>query len=294
MQIEIQGRQRHPFGQAIQKMDHNVLNSGLFSDARLLQALDNHPENLMDIYAQGSSQACLRGSTASAALLEAARLGALWIKLRMPADLDTSHGQLAAKMHQTFSKRMKVKTSERSSSLVISSPQARMGYTVGTEDLALWHLRGRKRIYIYPNRAPYIRPRHIQGMALKLGTDTIPYKREFESEVIAIDLEPGEVICWPHLSPYRIDNLDDLNVSMHSECMTMASKLRMGSHYFDGFVNRVLRTHRAPGIAGPVTALSKTAAAAIIQKTGIAKTRRISQQPRFIVNLAHPGFLERI
>lgn len=294
MQIKLKGSQRHPFGQAIQKLDHNILGADSFNDAQLLKLLDEHPENLMDIFAQGSSRACMRGAASSSVLLEAVRRGALDIRLRRLDQIDSYHGRLTGDMHKAFSSHMRVRTSDRKADLTLSSGEARSGYRVDTSDMSLWHLRGRKRIYIYPSGAPYVHPRRIQLMALKLGTDKIPYKREFEPDSIAIDLEPGEVICWPHLSPYRMDNLEDLNVSLHLGCMTMPSRLRMGSYYFDGFVNRLFRTQRAVDHTGPVAAFTKTAAAGLIQKSGIAKTRRKVEKPCFKVNLAHPNFLEPI
>ena len=292
MQINITGSHRTAYGQAIQKMDHNVLETGLFSDIQLTAALDAHPEPLMDIYRQGSFQPCARGTATGGALLEAVRRGALWINLRNLETVQSNHGQLVRCMQNAFARHMGVKTSDRAGGLIISSPQARTGYNIATADMALWHLRGRRRIYIYPNRAPYIRPRHVQNIALEAGVEKVPYKREFEAESIAIDLEPGEVICWPHLSPYRVDNLEALNVSLNLESLTSISRRRMGSYFFDGYVNRVFGTQRAVTEPGRVAALAKTTAAALIKRAGVVRANQRQQVPQFKVNLARPDCLE--
>jgi hypothetical protein len=292
MQIKINGSHKSAYGQAIQKMDHNVLETGLYSDPQLIALLDTHPETAMDIYRQSSFQPCARGTASGAALLEAVRRGVLWINLRRLETVQSNHGHVVRCMHNAFARHMGVKTSSRMGGLVISSAEARVGYNIAATDMALWHLRGRKRIYLYPNRAPFIRPRHVQNIALQGTGQSVPYKREFETESIAIDLEPGEVICWPHLSPYRVDNLEALNVSLNLESLTGKSRRRMGSYFFDGYVNRVFGTQRAVTQPGPVSGFAKTAASGLIKKAGIVRAQTRPQRPQFKVNLAYPDGVE--
>lgn len=292
MQIKIIGSHSGAYGKAIQKMDHNVVRTGLFSDPLLVRAIDAHPGHLLSIYTQSALLPCSRGSSSGAVLLEAVRRGDLSIHLRGLESLKSHHGKLVGILHGAFNRHMGLRTTDRNGTLVISSPRARLGYEISTADTSLWHLRGRKRIYIYPNRAPFVRPQHVQQMALQNKTEKIPYKREFETDSIGIDLEPGEVICWPHLSPYRVDNLEAINVSLSLESLTKASRRRMSSYFFDGYINRAFGTHLASTQPGSLSGFSKTMAAGAIKKVARVRAQRRQKTPQFKVNLAYPNCLE--
>ncbi len=294
MIINLTGGDNTQYGKSIQKMDHNIADTGLFSDGNLIRALDMHPPENLDICLKGSFESCERSGASSFELLEAVKRGQLWLNLRNIHDQPTPHGRLVMHMHKAFERHMGISARSRIGGLLISSPRASVGYHIDLTDVTLWHLRGRKRLFVYPNHAPYIHSLDIQKTALQAGIEKIPYRQNFEDQVIKIDLEPGELICWPHLSPHRVDNLEGLNVSLSLESLTLASRLRVGAHYFDGMINHTFGTKIENGAPHPALGFSKAAIAAVAKKAGF--TRRHSQplKPAFKINLRKPGCVEAL
>lgn len=294
MNIEITGGNKTQYGHSIQKMDHNIQETGLFSDGNLIRALDNHPPEDLDICTRGSFQVCARGQASSHDLLDAVKRGALWLNLRSLERVQSPHGRLVNQMHKSFNSHMGINASSRIGGLLISSPTATVGYHIDLTDVTLWHLRGKKRLFVYPNREPFIQPKNVQDIAMASGVERIPYDPAFEQHVITIDLEPGEVICWPHLSPHRVDNLDGLNVSLSLESMTMQSRMRVGAHLFDGYMNKLLGTKLGSHQQKPALAFAKTGTAVALKKIGLSRRHVNALKPRFKINMAMPDCIEPI
>lgn len=294
MNIELKGGSGSHYGQSIQKMDHNIQDTGLFSDGNLIRALDSHPPENLDICTRGSFQTCARGMASSADLLNAVRRGSLWLNLRNIDSLNTPHGRLVTHMHKAFNRHLGIRTRSRIGGLIISSPSATVNYHIDLTDVTLWHLRGKKRIYIYPNRAPFIEPKTIQDIAMAAGVENVPYDPSFEEHVFAIDLQPGEMICWPHLSPHRVDNLGGLNVSLSLESMSLKSRMRVGSHLFDGYMNKHLGTKFGSDDPSGVLAFAKTGTATALKKAGLSRRHVRALKPRFKINMAMPDCIEPI
>ena len=126
--------------------------------------------------------------------------------------------------------------------LLISSPKATVNYHCDITNITLWHLRGKKRVFIYPNQPPYLKTEDVQRITIGDGIENIDYDKTFESAVQSIDLEPGMMVAWPHLSPHRVDNLEGINVSLTLESLSAKSRTLLGAQFFDGFINRTFGT----------------------------------------------------
>jgi hypothetical protein len=292
--ITLTNQDTTPYGKAIFKSKHNVLDAQAFDDASLITALDNYPEDYLDICTRGSFHTCARGETSSAELLEAVKLGKLWLNLRHIHKTNSPIGRLVGEMHGAFTSHVGVKSKSQIGGLLISSPTATVGYHIDITDVTLWHLRGKKRIFIYPNKAPFIQPESVQAIALAAGVEKIPYQTKFEEHAQVFDLEPGDMICWPHLSPHRIDNLEGLNVSLSLESMTTASRLSMGSHFLDGFLSQKLGKRIAAENPGPVAAWTKTAASIAVRKAGLNQSFVEENKITYKINMSHKDCLEPI
>lgn len=294
MIIKLTGGDKRQYGHSIQKMDHNIGATGLFTDSNLVRALDMHPPENIDICTADTFQACERGGLTSFELIEAVKRGALWINLRHLHELSTPHGRLVKHMHKAFARHLGLFTHSRSAGLILSSPGASEGYDVNLTDVALWHLRGRKRVHLYPNQAPFIQPQDVQRLALQAGFEPIPYHPSFDSRAITIDLEPGELMCWAHLAPHRIDNLAGLNVSLSLESLTPQSRARVGAHYFDGYINRKYEKSLETTTLKPMVAYTKAAIAAVLKRSEKTDAEPVQLSPKYRVNLRGSGCLEAI
>ena len=78
----------------------------------------------------------------------------------------------------------------------------------------LVQITGRKRVYVYPNTAPFITPEHLEDIALFNIEVDIPYKQWYDAHAKVLDIGPGQMLSWPMNAPHRVENLGDLSISM--------------------------------------------------------------------------------
>jgi len=78
----------------------------------------------------------------------------------------------------------------------------------------LVQIAGRKRVYVYPNTAPFIRPEHLEDIALFDVEVDLPYKDWYDDHAKVLDIGPGQMLGWPMNAPHRVENLDTFSVSM--------------------------------------------------------------------------------
>ena len=95
----------------------------------------------------------------------------------------------------------------------------------------LWHIRGRKRVWVYPhfdNRfaSPFVLGKVCSGQ----WTEEVPYDSSFDRYALIFDPEPGQLITWPQLAPHRVENLEGLNVSLSTEHKNPRAKRRIHVH----------------------------------------------------------------
>lgn len=285
MLIKLKGGNKQQYGQSIQKMDHNIQQTGLFTDNNLIRAIDMHPPELMDIHTVKTHQLCERGNASSFELLEAVKRGILRITLREMHTLTTPHGRLIKHMHKAFARHMGLMTFNRTGDLFIAPQQAELPYRFNLDDTAVWNLRGRQRIYIYPDKAPYIHMKDIQAAARFNRATAIAYHPGFEANRIAIDVDPGELIFWPHLTPYRVEDLEGLSAGLLLKNVTFQSRARIGAHYFDDFINQRFGKSFSSKNPKPAIAFMKALIALIINRSTSSDTPEPAVKPSLRLNL---------
>ena len=79
---------------------------------------------------------------------------------------------------------------------------------------SLVQIAGRKRVYVYPNTAPFITPEHLEDIALFNVEVDLPYKDWYDDHAKVLDIGPGQMLGWPMNAPHRVENLDTFSVSM--------------------------------------------------------------------------------
>jgi hypothetical protein len=98
--------------------------------------------------------------------------------------------------------------------ILISSPDAQVYYHADLPGQGLIQIAGRKRVYVYPNTAPFIRPQHLEDIALFDVEVDLPYAPWYDGHAQVFDLEPGQMLNWPLNAPHRVENLGTVNISM--------------------------------------------------------------------------------
>jgi hypothetical protein len=99
-------------------------------------------------------------------------------------------------------------------SILISAPDAQVYYHADMPGQSLVQIAGRKRVYVYPNSAPFITPEHLEDIALFNVEVDLPYKDWYDDHAKVLDIGPGQMLGWQMNAPHRVENLDTFSVSM--------------------------------------------------------------------------------
>jgi len=220
---------------------HELNKTDLFSDEKLLAILQSHPDEYLQIYTMGDDHRELddfrlgnRGSVSAESLLSAVKTGKLWFNIM---GLDYFHPEYKPVMDQLFDELEAVnpefKTFDRSATLLISSPNAKVYYHADGPPNILWHIRGRKRVSLYPSHlAGQI---DVEKIFTRESNDDLPYDPSFDKVASDFVLGEGDMIAWPQNMPHRVDNLDAFCVSLSAEYFSKRSlrkkQLYIANHY---------------------------------------------------------------
>lgn len=166
-----------------------------------------------------------RAGVPGARVIEAIARHRLWLNLRDVGSVDpryaallqTAYAELAAQLPGFAPRGLKL-------GILISSPGARVHYHCDLPGQALWQIAGRKRIYVYPNRPPYLAPQALEDIAYSGFEFKLAYDSAFDAAAQVIDLEPGQMLSWPLNAPHRVENADELNISLTTEHWTEANR----------------------------------------------------------------------
>jgi len=79
---------------------------------------------------------------------------------------------------------------------------------------SLVQISGRKRVWVYPNTAPFITHEHLEDIALYNVEVDLPYKEWYDDHAKVLDIGPGQMLGWQMNAPHRVENLDTFSVSM--------------------------------------------------------------------------------
>lgn len=261
---------------------HALVAKGFADDQALAEVLDRYPADLFDINlydyddeGQVSLRTGARGRLNGAELLEAIQQGRLWVNMR---DVQRGWPELWQATMAEFDRIMGdaypgLNAVSRNGQLILSSPKARVPYHFDAAGVILFHMRGRKRLFVFPGDEAHLPERSMEQVIARQTTEEIPYVRAFEQDAQAIDLEPGQALTWPFFAPHRVENLDRFCVSLSVDFQTWSSRLRRGALY----TNAVLRSRggapRSTDTMGNTELAARWAASVLLKKTGALKSR---------------------
>jgi hypothetical protein len=226
---------------------HDLHESGLFDDENLVQMFDTHPEIDFGINTMSTSndefawREGKRAGVSSEDLLELIHRGHLWVNLR---NVLTHHAEVREAIHSIYDElelnKAKFSARNRSANLLISSPGAIVYYHLDVPVNMLWHIRGRKRVWVYPPFDAKFSPQEVVECICAAETvEDAPYDTSFDESAQIFDAEPGQLITWPQLTPHRVENLDGgLCVSLSTEHVNPRATRRINVHLANQFLRR--------------------------------------------------------
>ena len=287
------------FGSGLVHFQHNLRDSGLFSDDKLAELIERYPREfyvLTTMAKQGGDPVWHNGDLNGVSgefALNAIKQGRLWLCLRRFDVVAPQYEELIKDSFRDIERQIPgLKTSDHKSSMLISSPGARVLYHADIPMVSLWHVRGRKRVWLYdPDNKKHLPDPILEQIILRETEEELRYDPAWDLDAQSIVLEPGYALSWQHNAPHRVDNLDDLNVSITTDYFTPMTKRRYGVFYANGHMRRRLGIKPRSTNPNGISAYAKCAAALALKKAGVGKSQERQIIKKFKLNHEQPGAL---
>lgn len=291
------------WGRHTANLGHSFAGNELFSDdslARLIEAAprNTYHVNTMDVATHDPRtrrEGIIEGLTGTEAL-DAVRHGRIWILLQNPDRLDSRFARALRAIYEEAEDLVPGFRSYRHKmSVLISSPRVQVYYHADVPGQTLWQVRGRKRVYVYPNREPFLPQQNLERIVLGTAHEiSLPYEPWFDEHATAVDLEPGRMLHWPLNCPHRIVNDDCLNVSFTTEHWTDELRNSYAVDYANGVLRSRLGLSRLARPASGFGLYARLALAAIWKTAGLQKQRTQRFSIDFRVDPAAPNGVRSI
>ena len=209
-------------GSRVVRSRHSLAEDGQFEDEALIRLIDAHPDEASYVYVMGHDkmnysewQLAENPNLSTAELLDAIRRGMLWLNLvNMEEHNDEWRQRIDALFDELEDRSPGFRALQRAANLIVSSPDAMVHYHADAECNLLWHLRGRKQVWVYPVEERFASPEQLEMIFAREKEEDLPYEEAFDADAESFELRPGDVVAWPHNSPHRVENIEGLNVSL--------------------------------------------------------------------------------
>jgi hypothetical protein len=204
------------------RLEHEMHKSPAFSMEAIARLIETYPReqySLVKTGAKAPSRVWREGEIGNLSgrqVIEAISRGGLWLNMRDVGSVDPRFHQLVDQMFDELEARIPgfIRPTGHQQGILVSSPDAEVYYHADLPGQALVQIAGRKRVYIYPNTPPFIRPEHLEDIALFNVEVDIPYKEWYDAHATVLDIGPGQMLNWPMNAPHRVENLDTFSISM--------------------------------------------------------------------------------
>lgn len=291
------------FGRHALNLGHEFAQSSLFTNEALAGLIERAPRglchvNTMDVTTHDprTRREGIIDGLSGAETLEAVQRGHIWILLQNPDQFDSRYGEMLRAIYDEFEARVPgFKSYRQKMSILISSPRVQVYYHADVPGQTLWQVRGRKRVYVYPNTEPFLPQPALERIVLGEAHEiSLGFEEWFDEHAQVIDLEPGRMLHWPLNCPHRIVNADCLNVSFTTEHWTDELRNTYAVNYANGVMRRTLgltklsRPASGPGLYG------RLALAGAWKFAGLQKRRERSFKIDFKVDPTAPWCVRSI
>lgn len=256
------------FGTVPMVSRHRYHTSPLFDQNKLITLLDEYPRKWLQAFTMGDDP-CTPGEWACVDIPEnargadlwcAAESGRIWFNITHIEEYNNDYADLIRGMYEHLGEKCAHLQNPTSnySTLLISSPGAQVYYHLDAEPNMLWHLRGQKRVWIYPAMDTRLVPQDLlEDIYAGEIDENLPYDPAFDELANEYLLEPGDVASWPHNGPHRIVN-QDMNVSLATSYNTPTVYKRQYVQLANRFVLRNMGIkHRSMAEDGPIPSLKR-------------------------------------
>lgn len=252
------------FSLKTQLLPHHYHESPLFSSEALEQLLDEYPREWLQCYTMGTDPennaewtAVHIADLSGREILDVLQKSRIWINAVKIDQYTSDYSDLIRSMYQKIEHHCpnlnQVKTSF--SALILSSPGIQVYYHLDPDPNMLWHLKGRKRVWVYPAHDTRFTPQnYVEEIVGEERDENMPYHRWFDDYATYFELKPGDLVSWPQHSPHRVENID-FNVSLTTSYGSRQSRRLNGVHGANHFLLKPFNiTQRSTNTQGLIPA----------------------------------------
>ncbi|MCB1519229.1 MAG: hypothetical protein KDJ37_01495 [Hyphomicrobiaceae bacterium] len=285
------------WGKAPLSIKHRLHRHELFSFDALADLIERYPREQYALVHMGAQKERRLwregdiGGMAGHAVIDAIRNGRMWLNLRNVGSVDRRYRDVLDAIFEEVRQNVPgYDTYARTSGILISSPLAQVYYHMDLPGQSLWQVHGRKRVFLYPDRAPFLTPEQLERIALFEVEVDIPYEPWYDEHASVFEIGGGEMLHWPLNAPHRVENLDCLNVSMTTEYWTEAIRRRQMINMANGILrHKIGLDPKSVATSGPGF-WAKAALQAGVRRAGLLQKDRRARRPiEFRLDQQHPG-----
>ena len=287
------------FQKDILTFGHGLGETGLFSDEAIISLLEKHPPHMLDVNSMGDADHPKYPNKFRTGdfrdvpckiLLEAAKAGRVFINVRNAMNIHPEYKELLDNMYGGIAAHTGNKTYSAKGSILISSPISQTPYHFDKTEVILWHIRGAKRIVLYPRTQKFIPDQAYESAVTNLIDDDLPYDKSFDQEATIIDLQPGQALSWPLNSPHRVDN-SAFCVSVTTEYSTRESGMKNAAMVTNATLRHKFGLDVSYEKDGKATRQIKSIFGRVLKKTGIAHKTVTKDMVTFTIDPKNPGYV---
>jgi len=282
------------------KIKHDLISTGLFSDQALSELLDKHPKDQLDVCTLGDHPIYqykfrtgdvrdVDGKT----LIEAVKAGTIWMNLRKAMNIHPEYNAVLDKMYGEIAALTGQKPFHARGAILISSPAAKVPLHFDPTETILWHIRGQKRMYLYPLTDSYLPDEEYEALMYRITEDYLPYQPDMDKAADVYDLGEGEMISWPLNRPHRVENRSYC-VSVTTEYSTLESTVKNAAMYTNAVLRRKFGMAPSWQSASAPERYIKAGAGKLLRKIGVLDTLKSDDMVSFKIDKTVPGYVRDV
>lgn len=287
------------WGSEPMQLAHSLHRHPLFSMETLATLIDGYPGPEYDLIATGEQgskrqqwdEGRLGDEVKGADVIRWIAEGRLWLNLRRLHMVRPQYGTIIEQAFGEISRAVPgLDLFNPAIGLLISSPGAQVYCHADLPGQMLFQIAGRKRVYIYPNTPPYLRPEFLEDIAASGEENDLPYEPGWDRAATVFDLEPGQMLHWPLNAPHRVENLGVMNISMTAEYWTDEIVRRHKVNLANGIARHRLGIPlKGRALSGP-SYWAKSVFQGVLRRTSIVKKAKAARKPfLFTLDGSAPG-----
>jgi len=300
--VQVRAENAHGLTQKETVLGHNLANNPLFNDDNLADLIDLARKNGPQHYTLGALnedgygdkwQNGVIGDMSGTDVLQAVKNGRLWLQLQGLREIAPHyHAVTEDAFSQLKQANDQFSYHNVTSNLLISSPGARVLCHLDCAEVILWHIRGRKRVYLYDmDKIAFSADETIEKVILRESEEEIAYRPEWDDVASIYELEPGQAVNWPHFWPHRVDNISGLNVSLQTEFYSNKGIREYGVRFTNGLLRRRVGIKPSAVKTNGIGAFAKTGLGLVAKKLGLNSPTERKIKSQFTIDPNKSGHI---